>query len=170
MSEDLNAEDSDVTEVTIEAEETARRLDRLNELNKQEGTAAQVVLQVVFVALPCLLACLVGTVIVAGGVLQGAAIPISVAVLMGLVSLVVSLGTVALVRRWFSRVLQSPTGCVASWSVRFLGGMLLLLIILLAMGLGMRSDRDLEGRQCLLLASWLGLGLLMRFFPRGELK
>ena len=27
MSEDLNAEDSDVTEVTIEAEETARRLD-----------------------------------------------------------------------------------------------------------------------------------------------
>jgi hypothetical protein len=166
MSEDLHSNESDVKEVVIEPEEAASPLDQLKGFDKWWRTAGEVVL----FALPCLFACLLGTFVLADGVLRGAPIPISVCVLMCLVSLVVSLSTVAPLRRWFSRFLQSPTGCVASWSIRFLGGMLLLLCILLALGLGLSPERDVKAWQCLLLASWLGLGLLMRFFPRGELK
>jgi hypothetical protein len=166
MSEDLHPNDSGVKEVLIEAEEAVSPLDQLKGFDKSGGGGWQVVL----FALPCLFACLLGTLVLADGVLRGASIPISVCVLMGLVSLVVSLSTVAPVRRWFSRFLQSPTGCVASWSIRFLGGMLSLLCILLAFALVLSRERDVKAWQCLLLASWLALGLLMRFFPRGELK
>ena len=176
MSEDLNAENSDATEVAIDADETTRRLDRLTELEKLEGRDTQVVSQVIVVALPCLAACVFVTVGLVDSGFQGVALPIWVCVLMGLVSLVASLGTVGAVRQWFLRILHSPTGYLASRSIRFLGGMFLLLIMLLALGVAMSPyfqeppDRDVEGWQWLLLASCVGLGLLMRFFPRGEVK
>lgn len=167
MSEDLNAEDSDVKEVVIEPAEGASPLEQLKGFDKSGGGGWQVVL----FALPCLFACLLGTFLLAEAVLgRGATMPIPLFLLMLLVSLVVSLSTVAPLRRWFSRVLQSPTGCVASWSIRFLGGMLAFLCILLGFILVLRQERTVEGWQCLLLANWLALGLLMRFFPRGELK
>ena len=176
MSEDLNAENSDATEVAIDSEESTRRWDQLNELQKREEVATNVVLQVILVALPWLAVCVFVTVGLVDAVFQGVPIPIWTCLLMGLVSLVTSLGTVTAVRQWFSRTLHSPTGYVASRSIRFVGGMFLLLIMLLALGLALSPhfkalpDCDVEGWQWLSLASCVGLGLLMRFFPRGELK
>ena len=95
MSEDLHPNDSGVKEVLIEAEEAVSPLDQLKGFDKSGGGGWQVVL----FALPCLFAGLLGTLVLADGVLRGASIPISVCVLMCLVSLVVSLSTVAPLRR-----------------------------------------------------------------------
>ena len=169
MNEDLNAENSDVTEVAIEPEEAASPLDQLKEFDQSDSNgcawSAFFVLVLVLSSFVTLLAVAV--------VCEGVRIPLSVCVLMGLVPFVVSLGAVAPVRRWFSEVLHSPIGCVASRSIRFLGGMFLLLVSLLALGLALSSYLqrcELESWRWLLLFNYLVLGLLMRFFPRGELK
>ena len=166
MSEDLHSNDSDVKEVLIEPEEGASPLDQLKRFDKSDAGGC---LGVLF-ALLCLGSCLIGTLVLVEAVGRGAKVPIALLVLMLLVPVVVSLATLAPLRGWFLEKLNSPTGCVASWSIRFLGGMFSLLCILLAFALVLSVERDVKGWQCLLLASWLALGLLMRFFPRGELK
>ena len=167
MNEDFNAENSDVTEIAIEPEEAASPLDQLKEFDQSDSGGCLAVVLALF----CLGLSLIATLILVEAVLgHGAKIPIVLVILICLVSVVVSLATIAPLRRWFLKTLNSPVGCRVTGAIRFLGGMLGLLCILLGFVLVLKSGRTVQGEQCLLLASWLTLALLMRFFPRGELK
>ena len=169
MSEDLNTENSDVTEVAIEPKEAASPLDQLKEFDQSDSKGCALVSSFVLFLVASSLVTLLAVAVAC----EGVKIPISVCVLMGLVPFVVSFGAVAPVRRWFSGVLHSPFGYVTSGSIRFLGAMFLLLVSLLALGLALSPDfqrSQVESWRCLLLVSYVVLGLLMRFFPRGELE
>ena len=162
MSEDLNAENSDVTEVTIEADETPRPVAQLNEF-KETGPP---VWESTVIALLCFGPCVFCTLVVVSVVED---IPFILFLLMLLVPVVVSLATVAQLRRWFLKKLNSPVGCSVSRAIRFLGSMLTLLCFLLGLVLSFKSGRPHEG-QLLALVCWFALAVLMGLFPRGELK
>jgi len=167
MNEEFNSENSDVTEVAIETEETVSPLDQLNEFKKSGPDGCQSAA----LALPTLAVCLIGTLMLMEAVLgHGYDIPLVVFVLMLIVPAVVGLATVAQLRQWFLGKLNSPTGCRVTHRIRFLGGMLMVLCILLGFVLVCEPRGYVRAGQWLLLATWLTVGLMMRFFPRGEPK
>ena len=167
MSDDFHAENSDVTEIAIETEEAAGPLTQLNEF-KETGPDGW---WSAMIAMPVFGACLFGTCWMMESVLgnQGQGAPIVLLVLIHLVPVVIGLATVAQLRRWFLKRLNSPVGCSVSRAIRFLGSMLTLLCFLLGLVLSFKSGRPHEG-QLLVLVCWFALAVLMGLFPRGELK
>jgi len=176
MNVDASDENSDVADVTIEVEEKPAPLEQLK---KFEDTDSGVLSSALF-ALLSLGVSLAGTFILIEAVLgRGVMLPKTLWGILLLVPVLVGMASIAPLRAWFLTQFHSPRGRRISRRIRFLGAMLLLLVALLGFCLlfrqqGSETDRYywqvVRARECLLLASWLVLGLLMRFFPRGELE
>ena len=168
MNEDLSTEKSDVTEVAIETEDATSPLDQLKEFDQSDSGGCLDVLLALFCFGFCLLASL-GT---ADEIFRGNTIPVFLWVLLPMISLVTSLYAVKRIRRTMNQFWNSPKGVAVSTTIRLVGGTIALVAVLI----GFAIVYDEPGRpvrvskHLVLVFCWFALGLLMRFFPRGELK
>jgi len=174
MNVDDRDENADVADVTLEVEQKPAPLDQLKKFEQTDSG----VLSSVLVALLSLGVSLAGTFILVEAVLgRGFVLPRILWGMLVLVPVFVGVASIAPLRAWFLAQFHSPRGARISGAIRFLGAMLLFLVALLGFCLLFRQHRShaeayfrpsIDSRECLLLASWFVLGLLMRFFPRAH--
>ena len=168
MSEDLNAEKPDVSEVAIEPEEAASPLDQLKKFDQSDSGGCLDVLLALF----CFGFCLLGSLGTADEIFSGDTIPVFLWGLLPMISLVTSLYAVKRIRRAMNQFWNSPKGVAVSTTIRLVGGMIALVSVLIGFAIVYDEPRGLfrVSRHLVLVFCWFALGLLMRFFPRGELK
>ena len=168
MNVDASDENSDVADVTIEVEEKPAPSDQLKKFDQSDSGGCLDVLLALFCFGFCLLVSL-GT---ADEIFPGNRIPVFLWVLLPMISLVTSLYAVKRIRRAMNQFWNSPKGVAVSTTIRLVGGMIALVSVLIGFVIvyDEPGGRFRVSRHLVLVFCWFALGLLMRLFPRGELK